>query len=57
MPAERNLPTQFTVTAVEPELMIRLNKETLALSGRRLRKVRSRSDVTKAILRKAFFKK
>jgi hypothetical protein len=52
--AER-LPTQFTVTAVEPELMRRINRETLALSGRKLRKVRSRSDVTKSILRKAFF--
>jgi hypothetical protein len=53
----QRLPTQFTVTAVEPELMIRLNKETLALSGKKMRKVRSRSDVTKSVLRKAFFGK
>ena len=49
------LPTQFTVTAVEPELMRRIIRETLALSGNKLRKVRSRSDVTKTILRKSFF--
>jgi hypothetical protein len=54
MMAER-LPTQFTVTAVEPELMRRIIQEQLELSGTKMRKVRSRSDVTKSALRKMFF--
>lgn len=55
--ADRRLPTQFTVTAVEPELMRAINRKTLGLSGKKMLKVRSRSDVTKSILRKAFFGK